>query len=51
MSQDQPFIWKSSWGGRAHKLGGEESLGIYKVGQVDGVSDIPAAYQLFEGRV
>ena len=37
MSQDQPFIWKSS-------LGGAESLGIFKVGnsvsQVDGESQI-----------
>ena len=32
MSQDQSFIWKSSFGW-AHELGGAESLGISKVGQ------------------
>ena len=32
MSQDQSFIWESSFGW-AHKLGGAESLGISKVDQ------------------
>ena len=32
MSQDQSFIWESSFGW-AHKLGGAESLGISRAGQ------------------
>ena len=53
MSQDQPFIWKSSLGGPISWVG-QSSWGsprqVKEFSQVDGVSDMAPACQLFVGR-
>ena len=44
MSQDQPFIWKSSLGW--HRFFGDLQGKVNSVSQVDGISDMAPAFQL-----